>query len=383
MSLLIIEVFLCITFVILIYQCCIRGARHARQQYVGEESNNNNNDNDLARVRERIRSDPFARANNASANNANDNSSESAIEARKVLINKNLFSKKIIRGEESVKELSVLLAISRGGVGGSSSSGIDDNDVDEELGGCCNDDAFSSSIANAEVPTQTEDGASPPTPISNEPAAAPQSQPEPSAPPSFEEEVAATNNVVDTVATAISSSQHDIDVEQSTTTTIRASELNNSSQQRRPSITLDPIRNLWSNLTSNNNLNRSERETITSAVTSLPKSSTNFQKDTTSCSRNTYHTHNGIVQHKLECSICLEQFTSGDTIAWAKDGGDPPPSALNTAAPVVATNNDAGCDHIFHSECLNAWLLDHSECPLCRRIVVHADAETRFLGWEM
>ena len=385
MSLLIIEVFLCITFVILIYQCCLRGARHARQQYEGEGSTSNNNDNDLARgVRERIRSDPFDRARaDASANNANDNS-ESAIEARKVLINKNLFSRQIVRGEESVKELSVLLAISRGGVRGGS-SGIDDNDVDEELGVSCNNNAVSSSIIATEVPTQSEDGASPTPPIPDEPeisiSAAPQSQPEPSAPPSFEEVAATNNTVVDTVATAISSSQHNIDVEQSTaTTTIRASELNSSSQQRRP---LDPIGNLWSNLTSNSNLN-SERETTISTETTLPKSSTNFQKGctvTTSSSRNTHHTKNGIVQHKLECSICLEHFASGDIIAWAKDGGDPPPSTLNTAP--VATNNDAGCDHVFHKDCLQAWLLDHSECPLCRRLVVHTDADTRFYGWEM
>ena len=259
--------------------------------------------------------------------------------------------------------------------------------MDEELGICCNNNAVSTSIIATELPTQSEDGAS--STLSDEPqeisisvmtpAAAPQSQPEPSAPPSFEEVASTNNNVVDTVATAISSSQHNIEVEQSTTTTIRASELINSSQQRRPSITLDPIRNLWSNFTSNNNLN-SERETTETTVTSLPKSSTNFQKGctvTTSSSRNTHHTQNGIVQHKLECSICLEHFASGDTIAWAKDGGDPP-ATLN-----ITVNNDAGCDHVFHKDCLQAWLLDHSECPLCRRLVVHADADTRFLGWEM
>ena len=82
--------------------------------------------------------------------------------------------------------------------------------------------------------------------------------------------------------------------------------------------------------------------------------------------------------HPLECSICLDSFSPDDVIAWAKDGGDAPPDSLSNHAG----NNDAGCDHIFHRDCLVSWLQHHDECPLCRRKVVHADAEARFAGWE-
>jgi len=70
---------------------------------------------------------------------------------------------------------------------------------------------------------------------------------------------------------------------------------------------------------------------------------------------------------QLECSICLECYAPNDTIAWAKDGG--------------TNSSDAGCDHIFHSECLFAWLSSHDDCPLCRRVILHEDADTRFDLW--
>ncbi|KAL3807628.1 hypothetical protein ACHAXA_005258 [Cyclostephanos tholiformis] len=89
--------------------------------------------------------------------------------------------------------------------------------------------------------------------------------------------------------------------------------------------------------------------------------------------------------HNMECSICLDQFSPGDEIAWAKDGGDLPTSNNYHSA---AVNDGAGemmmgCDHIFHGRCLVAWLQHHDECPLCRRTLVHADADVRFAGWDM
>jgi predicted RNA-binding Zn ribbon-like protein len=109
---------------------------------------------------------------------------------------------------------------------------------------------------------------------------------------------------------------------------------------------------------------------------------------------------------QLECSICLENFNPNDAISWAKDGGDPTPTSNSAFA-------DTGCDHIFHqgkiclmsikcfvhmniflpfivlslgftffTECLISWLELHDDCPLCRRKVVHANAEVRFAGWE-
>ena len=77
----------------------------------------------------------------------------------------------------------------------------------------------------------------------------------------------------------------------------------------------------------------------------------------------------------LECSICLDNFNSNDVIAWAKDGGDPTPIS-------GAASDDTGCDHIFHQECLISWLQQHDDCPLCRRKVVHDNADERFAGWE-
>ncbi|KAL3764048.1 hypothetical protein ACHAW5_003997 [Stephanodiscus triporus] len=95
-----------------------------------------------------------------------------------------------------------------------------------------------------------------------------------------------------------------------------------------------------------------------------------------------------MIRHKMECSICLDQFSPGDEIAWAKDGDPPPPSSSSSSsssssAPAAFADNNVGCDHIFHRGCLVAWLMNHDECPLCRRRLVHADADVRFAGWEM
>lgn len=73
-------------------------------------------------------------------------------------------------------------------------------------------------------------------------------------------------------------------------------------------------------------------------------------------------------QCKIECSICLDTFISGEEIAWAKDSGS-------------TSIEEVGCDHIFHKECLISWLLHRDECPLCRRLLVHADADVRFANW--
>ncbi|CAJ1939522.1 unnamed protein product [Cylindrotheca closterium] len=46
-----------------------------------------------------------------------------------------------------------------------------------------------------------------------------------------------------------------------------------------------------------------------------------------------------------ECSICLQMYEPGQTICLAK----------NTK-----------CKHVFHQDCIEEWLKDHSDCPLCR-----------------
>lgn len=105
------------------------------------------------------------------------------------------------------------------------------------------------------------------------------------------------------------------------------------------------------------NLIGSERED--GLFSNIPQSNTNnTKKRELSNDNNT---------KQLECSICLECYSPSDTIAWAKDGG--------------TNSSDAGCDHIFHRECLFAWLNDHDDCPLCRRVILHEDADTRFDLW--
>jgi hypothetical protein len=46
-----------------------------------------------------------------------------------------------------------------------------------------------------------------------------------------------------------------------------------------------------------------------------------------------------------ECSICLDEYDAGQTIC-------------------VATTTS--CDHIFHEDCIEEWLKDHDNCPMCR-----------------
>ena len=45
------------------------------------------------------------------------------------------------------------------------------------------------------------------------------------------------------------------------------------------------------------------------------------------------------------CSVCLEPFLPGDEVAWSKD---------------------LKCQHCFHFDCLNPWLMKHGDCPVCR-----------------
>ncbi|AES99623.1 putative transcription factor C2H2 family [Medicago truncatula] len=46
---------------------------------------------------------------------------------------------------------------------------------------------------------------------------------------------------------------------------------------------------------------------------------------------------------ETECCICLSTFRDGEKVKVL-------PS----------------CDHYFHCECVDAWLVNHSSCPLCR-----------------
>merc|ERR1712025_564518 len=59
------------------------------------------------------------------------------------------------------------------------------------------------------------------------------------------------------------------------------------------------------------------------------------------------------------CSICLEPYKEGDTVATSK------PSC------------GSSCKHKFHKDCLLEWLQHPDECPLCRvdMICNHDNAE--------
>lgn len=54
----------------------------------------------------------------------------------------------------------------------------------------------------------------------------------------------------------------------------------------------------------------------------------------------------------LECAICLNEFEDEDTIRLLPK-----------------------CDHVFHQECIDAWLATHVTCPVCRTNYA-ADAAT-------
>lgn len=57
-----------------------------------------------------------------------------------------------------------------------------------------------------------------------------------------------------------------------------------------------------------------------------------------------------------ECTICLEKFSTGDSVSWPKYGA---------------------CDHIYHTECITDWLALHDDCPLCRVAIIGNVPEMR------
>ena len=61
----------------------------------------------------------------------------------------------------------------------------------------------------------------------------------------------------------------------------------------------------------------------------------------------------------LECCICLSAFRDGEKLKVLP-----------------------GCEHRFHSECVDKWLANHSSCPLCRASLTLAPSFPRILFQE-
>ncbi|KAJ4822532.1 hypothetical protein Tsubulata_049586 [Turnera subulata] len=55
----------------------------------------------------------------------------------------------------------------------------------------------------------------------------------------------------------------------------------------------------------------------------------------------------------LECAVCLNEFEDDETLRLIPK-----------------------CDHVFHPECIDAWLESHTTCPVCRANLVPEPGET-------
>lgn len=54
----------------------------------------------------------------------------------------------------------------------------------------------------------------------------------------------------------------------------------------------------------------------------------------------------------LECAVCLSEFEDSETLRLIPK-----------------------CDHVFHRDCIDAWLVSHSTCPVCRANLVPKPGE--------
>mmetsp|Transcript_29234 Transcript_29234/g.44606 ORF Transcript_29234/g.44606 Transcript_29234/m.44606 type:complete len:163 (-) Transcript_29234:49-537(-) len=65
-------------------------------------------------------------------------------------------------------------------------------------------------------------------------------------------------------------------------------------------------------------------------------------------------------QNEKECTICMEPFQPGVQISCSVQ-----PNA---------------CKHLYHSACIEKWLVDHSDCPTCRSTFLGSKESRTFLS---
>lgn len=53
------------------------------------------------------------------------------------------------------------------------------------------------------------------------------------------------------------------------------------------------------------------------------------------------------VKKEVQCSICFENFSKGNKVKELK-----------------------GCQHAYHSKCINKWLENEKRCPVCNKDVI-------------
>jgi len=64
--------------------------------------------------------------------------------------------------------------------------------------------------------------------------------------------------------------------------------------------------------------------------------------------------------NSTQCSICLNDFQKGDFISWSKA---------------------SSCNHLFHKECIHAWLVRNIACPMCRTTFLPEMTESEEMLW--
>jgi hypothetical protein len=282
------------------------------------------------------------------------------------LIEKNLYYKRITR-EESVRELAMLLAASRVGTAATTTTlpigGIHNNDNENNVSNSINNENDANELDEEQQQEKTvernmksnnnfdtNDDAHPvqhgqeeiitlPLPLSQSTTSTLTLNQVLS--PSFDYDFSMLEAQEQHDASLLSSSQQSRQVDAGT-------KLSSSS------ITITPgtTNNKWNVIIKNVRTGGTTTTSTTTSTATHPQQQQQQQQQ----------------QCKIECSICLDTFISGEEIAWAKDSGS-------------TSIEEVGCDHIFHKECLVSWLLHRDECPLCRRLLVHADAGVRFAGW--